>query len=80
MAILKVKPTTPGQRGLQKVVTEGLHKGKPFGALLEKSLKNLEEIIMVGSLFVIVEAAISIILESSILKEISMIFLLKLRE
>ncbi|MGA1513969.1 MAG: 50S ribosomal protein L2, partial [Methylophilaceae bacterium] len=36
MAILKVKPTTPGQRGLQKVVTEGLHKGKPFGALLEK--------------------------------------------
>ena len=36
MAILKVKPTTPGQRGLQKVVTDGLHKGKPFEALLEK--------------------------------------------
>ena len=80
MAILKVKPTTPGQRGLQKVVTEGLHKGKPFAALLEKSLKNLEETIMVGSLSVIVEAAINIILESSILKEISMIFQPKLRE
>ena len=41
MAILKVKPTTPGQRGLQKVVTEGLHKGKPFGALLEKKVSKI---------------------------------------
>jgi len=36
MAILKVKPTSPGRRGLQKVVTPDLHKGKPFSPLLEK--------------------------------------------
>ena len=36
MAIIKVKPTSPGRRGLQKVVTEGLHKGKPFAPLLRK--------------------------------------------
>jgi len=40
MAIIKVKPTSPGRRGLQKVVTEGLHKGKPFAPLLEKKSKN----------------------------------------
>jgi len=34
MAIVKVKPTSPGRRGLQKVVTEGLHKGKPHAPLL----------------------------------------------
>ena len=36
MAILKVKPTSPGRRGLQKVVTPDMHKGKPFAPLLEK--------------------------------------------
>jgi len=40
MAIINAKPTTPGRRGLQKVVTEGLHKGKPFAKLLEKKSKN----------------------------------------
>ena len=40
MAIINVKPTTPGRRGLQKVVTEGLHKGKHFAKLLEKKSKN----------------------------------------
>jgi len=40
MSILKVKPTTPGQRGLQKVVTEGLHKGKPHAPLLEKKIQK----------------------------------------
>ena len=40
MAIINVKPTTPGRRGLQKVVTEGLYKGKPFAKLLEKKSKN----------------------------------------
>lgn len=40
MAIINTKPTTPGRRGLQKVVTEGLHKGKPFARLLEKKSKN----------------------------------------
>ncbi|MEK9771287.1 MAG: 50S ribosomal protein L2 [Nitrosomonadales bacterium] len=40
MAIVKVKPTTPGRRGLQKVVTEGLYKGKPVSSLIEKKSKN----------------------------------------
>ena len=40
MAIIKVKPTSPGRRGLQKVVTEGLHKGKPFASLLKKKKQS----------------------------------------
>jgi large subunit ribosomal protein L2 len=40
MAIIKVKPTSPGRRGLQKVVTEGLHKGKPFAPLLRKKKQS----------------------------------------
>lgn len=40
MAIIKLKPTTPGQRGVVKVVTPGLHKGKPFAALLEKQTRG----------------------------------------
>lgn len=35
MPIVKLKPTTPGQRGVVKIVTLGLHKGKPFAKLLE---------------------------------------------
>ncbi len=34
MALVKVKPTSAGRRGMVKVVTEGLHKGKPFAPLL----------------------------------------------
>ena len=40
MAIIKVKPTSPGRRGLQKVVTEGLHKGKPYAPLLKKKKQS----------------------------------------
>ena len=40
MAIIKVKPTSPGRRGLQKVVTEGLYKGKPFAPLLRKKKQS----------------------------------------
>ena len=36
MALVKMKPTSPGRRGMVKVVTEGLYKGRPFAALLEK--------------------------------------------
>jgi large subunit ribosomal protein L2 len=36
MALVKVKPTSNGRRSVVKVVTPGLHKGKPFAALLEK--------------------------------------------
>lgn len=34
MPLVKVKPTTPGQRGRVKVVTPELHKGKPEASLL----------------------------------------------
>ncbi len=33
--IVKAKPTSPGRRGLVKVVHTDLHKGKPFRALVE---------------------------------------------
>ncbi|MEQ1662755.1 MAG: 50S ribosomal protein L2 [Thiobacillus sp.] len=35
MALIKVKPTSAGRRAVVKVVTPGLHKGKPQAALLE---------------------------------------------
>ncbi len=40
MALVKVKPTSPGRRGVVKVVTSGLHKGKPYAPLLESQSKN----------------------------------------
>ena len=35
MALVKVKPTSPGRRSLVKVVNPDLHKGKPHAPLLE---------------------------------------------
>jgi large subunit ribosomal protein L2 len=35
MALIKVKPTSPGRRSVIKVVAEGLHKGKPHAPLLD---------------------------------------------
>jgi len=40
MAIVKVKPTSPGRRGLVKIVSPHLHKGEPYEPLLEKKSKN----------------------------------------
>ncbi len=40
MAIVKTKPTSPGRRFVVKVVTPGLHKGKPHAALVEKKTRN----------------------------------------
>ena len=40
MALQKVKPTSPGNRFTVRVKTEGLHKGKPVGALLAKKTKS----------------------------------------
>jgi len=40
MALIKVKPTSPGRRALVKVVTPGLHKGKPVAALVESKSKT----------------------------------------
>jgi large subunit ribosomal protein L2 len=38
--LVKVKPTSPGRRGLVKVVTPGLHKGKPLASLVESQSRN----------------------------------------
>lgn len=35
MALVKVKPTSPGRRGVVKVVDPSLHKGRPFAGLVE---------------------------------------------
>ena len=36
MAIVKVRPTSPGRRAVIKIVNPALHKGAPFSPLLEK--------------------------------------------
>jgi large subunit ribosomal protein L2 len=40
MALVKVKPTSPGRRGVVKVVSKDLWKGKPFAALVEKKKEH----------------------------------------
>ncbi|WBF65534.1 MAG: 50S ribosomal protein L2 [Candidatus Kinetoplastibacterium crithidii] len=40
MTILKVKPTSPGRRGLIKITGQSLHKGDPFFPLLEKQKRG----------------------------------------
>ncbi|HEY8354050.1 MAG TPA: 50S ribosomal protein L2 [Methylophilaceae bacterium] len=40
MALIKVKPTSPGRRAVVKVVTPELYKGRPYAPLLEKQSKK----------------------------------------
>ncbi|MDD2884403.1 MAG: 50S ribosomal protein L2 [Dechloromonas sp.] len=40
MALVKVKPTSPGRRAVVQVVNADLHKGKPFAGLVESKSKN----------------------------------------
>lgn len=40
MALVKVKPTSPGRRGVVKVVNPHLHKGRPVKGLLERKTKS----------------------------------------
>ena len=40
MALVKVKPTSPGRRGVVKVVNANLHKGRPHDSLIEKKSKT----------------------------------------
>jgi large subunit ribosomal protein L2 len=40
MALVKTKPTSPGRRFVVKVSTPELHKGKPYGPLLEAKTKT----------------------------------------
>ncbi|RPH43844.1 MAG: 50S ribosomal protein L2 [Burkholderiales bacterium] len=40
MPVVKLKPTSPGRRGMVKVVTPGLHKGKPLASLVEPQIRS----------------------------------------
>jgi large subunit ribosomal protein L2 len=40
MALVKLKPTSPGRRGVVRVVTPNLYKGRPVDALIEKKTKT----------------------------------------
>src|SRR4029078_6897170 len=40
MALVKMKPTSPGRRGMVKVVNADLYKGSPFAALVKKKSKT----------------------------------------
>ena len=40
MALIKLKPTSPGRRAVVRVVNPDLHKGKPHAALVEKQSKT----------------------------------------
>lgn len=40
MTLVRVKPTSPGRRGMVKVINKNLYKGRPFRALIEKKSKN----------------------------------------
>ncbi|MCL4747946.1 MAG: 50S ribosomal protein L2 [Burkholderiaceae bacterium] len=40
MALVKLKPTSPGRRAMVKVVTPGLHKGKPEASLVEPQTRG----------------------------------------
>ena len=40
MAVVKVKPTSPGRRHVVKVINADLYKGKPYEPLLEKKTKT----------------------------------------
>lgn len=40
MALVKMKPTSAGRRGMIKVVTPNLHKGAPFAALVESKKRG----------------------------------------
>ena len=40
MALVKVKPTSPGRRSLVKVVNPSLHKGPPVASLVESQKRG----------------------------------------
>src|SRR5216683_3583225 len=40
MALVKVKPTSPGRRALVKVVNRDLHRGRPFEQLIESKKRG----------------------------------------
>jgi len=53
MALVKLKPTSPGRRGMVKVVNPDLYKGRPHTGLIEKKSKSAGPTTTVTSLPVI---------------------------
>lgn len=65
MALVKLKPTSPGRRHAVKVVNKELHKGKPWAALVEKKNRGCGAITMVTSPAVIRAVVPSVPIASS---------------
>ena len=40
MAVIKMKPTSPGRRGVVKISRDHLHKGEPYAPLLEPQFQH----------------------------------------
>ena len=40
MAVIKIKPTSPGRRGAVKISRDHLHKGEAFAGLLEPQFQK----------------------------------------
>ena len=40
MAVIKMKPTSPGMRGMVKISRDHLHKGEPYAPLLEPQFQH----------------------------------------
>ena len=40
MAVIKIKPTSPGKRGMVKISRDHLHKGDPYAPLLEPQIQK----------------------------------------
>eukprot|EP00952_Eustigmatos_sp_NYUAD-ZCMA_P003606 15742-Eustigmatos_ZCMA.PRE.1 len=40
MAVVKMKPTSPGRRGMVKVTRDNLHKGAGYAPLLESQFQK----------------------------------------
>ena len=45
MSIVKTKPTSPGRRGVVKVVHPELYKGRPLASLVEKKSKSAATVV-----------------------------------
>ena len=46
MALVKLKPTSPGRRSVVRLINKDLHKGEPYKNLIEKLLKRPAATIM----------------------------------
>ena len=77
MALVKVKPTSAGRRGMLKVVHSELHKGAPYAPLLEKNRAQRVVTTTVTLLYATVVVVINSITVLLISVAIKMVFLRK---